>query len=1157
MKKDFVHLHVHSEYSLLDGAIRIESKEDSSFLKKIKETGMKSIALTDHGVMYGILHFYQIMKEAGIKPIIGIEAYLAEENRFDKTKGRGDSPYHLILLAENNEGYKNLMSLCTRGFTEGFYYKPRIDREILSQYSQGLIALSGCLKGEISRKIFENQIEKAKEAAQTYQDIFGKGNFFLEIQNHSLEEQKVINRQLLILSKELKIPLVATNDVHYVNREDSFTQDVLLCIQTGRAISDKDRLKLSTNEFYLKSPQEMMELFDSLPEALSLTNEIAERCQVEIEFNQSHLPHYKVLEGYTPDSYLEYLCEKNFSSLYPQAGEEIKKRLKYELETIQKKGLSSYLLIVWDFVQYAKLKGIRVGAGRGSAAGSIVCYILGITNINPLEYDLLFERFLQPDRPSMPDIDIDFDEKRRDEVIDYVSSKYGEDNVAKIITFSKIKARAAVRDAARVLGFDYSEGDRIAKMIPLDIGVRVKEEGIKEALSRVPELLEDYQNNEVTKSIIDTASSIEGFVRQDSIHAAGVVVGDRPLTEYAPLQRKPDSETVIQYDMDAVKDIGLLKVDFLGLRNLWVIEQTLNIIKQKRKIEINIENLPPRDEKTFAMLRKGESAGVFQLESPGMRNLLKELEPSRIEDIVACVALHRPGPLRSGMMRDFIDYKHGRRKVDYLHPSLEPILKETYGIIVYQEQVMRIAQSLADFTMSEADELRHAMSKKKRDVMEKYREKFINGAKNKGINDKEAERIFDLVGHFAGYGFNKSHSAGYAKIAYQTAYLKANFPHEYMSALLTSEIGNKDKIVQYVQESRRIGIEVVPPNINTSEVEFVIKGKNIIFSLAAIQNIGESVAQAVVDARREGPYTSIFDFSRRVDAKVLNKKAIESLIKSGCFDSLGEPRKYLLEIFPQAVEMGLKEQKDREIGQVSLFGDREEPSYSANREKEITKEEFSKDTLLSFERELLGLYMSDNPLKEMEGLLEKETEMKIVDLHQVNDGEVRVIGGFVGKKIPRITKRHERMLIISLEDTTGSVDILVFPNVYYKYAEILEKEGAFIVVKGRIDKREDGISIIAMEVKELVRGAKQEIKKRHRLVRIRVPMVKANKELMKKLMFIFKNYHGLYPVIIEIKNEGKCTNLKLGGGWRVNLSGSFCAEIRELLGKDALSIKEM
>ncbi|MFS8640288.1 MAG: DNA polymerase III subunit alpha, partial [Symbiobacteriaceae bacterium] len=952
----FVHLHVHSEYSLLDGAARV-----GELAARAAELGMPALALTDHGVMYGAIDFYKACKQHGIKPIIGCEIYMARRTRHDREPKVDDQSYHLLVLAQNERGYRNLIKIVSRAFSEGFYYKPRADRELLAEHSEGLIVTSGCIGSEIPRLLLEGNEEAALEAVRWYLDVFGD-RFYFEIQDHGLPEERKAYRKIVELAKRFDVPLVATNDVHYLRREDAAAHEVLLCIQTGKTLDDPNRMRFENDEFYLKSPQEMAEVFRELPEALTNTVRLAERCNIEFEFGRFLLPHYEVPEGHDAASYLRYLCETKLPERYPNADSQVRDRLNHELEIITRMGYPAYFLIVWDFVDFARRNGIAVGPGRGSAAGSLVAYVLGITDIDPLRYNLLFERFLNPERVTMPDIDIDFDDHRRDEVIDYVVRKYGRDRVAQIITFGRMLARAVIRDVGRVMGLPYGEVDKIAKMVPAQLGIT-----LDQALESSPELKQAYEQQPVVRQLVDMARKLEGMPRHASVHAAGVVIGRDPLMEHVPLQRMQDGSTVTQFPMTTLEELGLLKMDFLGLRTLHVIQETEEIINTtgvrdvlaeeaaghgaaegggdavptprdgaaagaasggaRSSRRFSVRDIPLDDQATFEAISRGETAAMFQVESSGFTQMLRSLRPTSIEDLIAAVALFRPGPLGSGMVDDFIKRKHGEVPVEYLHPWLEPILKETYGTIVYQEQVMQIASVMAGFTLGQADLLRRAMGKKKPEEMQKQREKFVAGAREKGIDPELATRIFDLMEYFAGYGFNKSHSAAYGYLAYVTAYLKTHYPAPYMAATLSSVMSNSDRVAEYINECRRLGIPVLPPDINQSDERFTIVpdpgargGYAIRFGLAAIKNVGHAAIESILEARRShGPFRSLSDFCQRVDLRHVNRRALESLIKAGAFDCLGVPRARLLAGLEEVMARAQRVQKQRESGQVSLL----------------------------------------------------------------------------------------------------------------------------------------------------------------------------------------------------------------------------------------------
>ncbi len=1087
----FVHLHVHSEYSLLDGACKLDE-----LVEQAVNFNMPAVALTDHGVMYGVIDFYKIAKEKGIKPIIGCEVYVTPYSRFEKKGQRGDL-FHLILLAKDFEGYKNLTKLVSLSFIEGFYYKPRVDKELLREYSKGLIALTSCLAGEIPTYILNNRIDKAKEAIREYLDIFGE-DFYLELQDNGLEEQKYVNERLIELSKEFNIPLVATNDVHYLNKEDAEIHDILLCIQTGSKLNDKDRLRFKTDEFYFKSEEEMSKIFGNIPEALENTIKIAEKCNLELPLNKVILPVFEVPEGETLDSYFERLCwegaRKRFGDNIPN---HIKERLEYEISVIKQMGFSGYFLIVQDFVRYAKNKGIPVGPGRGSAAGSLVSYVLGITNIEPTRWGLIFERFLNPERITMPDIDIDFCFERREEVIDYVRNKYGKEHVAQIITFGTMAARASVRDVGRVLNVPYNEVDRIAKLIPPN-------SSIEEALQSSQELQNLVENNAQAKKIIDIAKRIEGQARHASIHAAGIVISKDPLMEYVPLQVMNISEVVTQFPMTNLEELGLLKMDFLGLRTLTVIYDTLKKIKENYGIDIDIDNLPLDDPKVYELLQKGETIGVFQLESRGMRNLLREIKPEKFEDLIAVLALYRPGPL--GRLESYIKRKRGEEKVEYMHPSLEPILSETYGVIIYQEQVMEIAHRLAGFSLGQADVLRRAMGKKKPEVMEEQREIFVKGAKERGIPEEVAKDIFEDMAKFAEYGFNKSHSAAYAYVSYQTAYLKVYYPKEFMSSLLTSVRNNTSKLSKYIAEAKRMGIKILPPDINESMVYFTVTNEGIRFGLSAVKNVGEGVAIAIVNERENGKFKSILDFVKRLNSRVINKRALESLIKSGAFDSFELSRKSLLENIDKLLD-SVQSSKKLPVTQASLIDTVElikDPVI-------MNTEEFTVEELMEMEKEMLGLYVSYDPQEELREISQKLFENTIDELVDVESGSWIIVPGILKNVREILDRKNQKMLFATLEDYTGEADITVFSSVYNKFKDILQ-EGKRVVVGGRLevdkDENEEKVKIMVEQVDELDGN-------------VLLINLNANRtyELIYKIREILKNRKGLTPVIIKLDNE--------------------------------------
>ncbi len=963
----FVHLHQHSQYSLLDGACKLPE-----LIRRAVELKFPAIALTDHGNMFGAIEFYQEAIKQGVKPIIGVEAHIAPTSRFDKAShGIKDASFHLTILAKNEKGYRNLMKLVTIGYLEGFYYKPRMDKEVLKKYGEGLIGLSGCLEGEVPYYLRNDQMNEALRAIHDYQEIFGKDDFYLEIYDHGIEEQKKVVTKYLELSRELKIPLVATNDVHYIHRSDAEAHDALLCIGTGTTIDEPNRMKYATDQFYLKSAEEMTELFKSVPEAIENTLQIAQRCNLELDFTKTYLPRFDPPPGKTKEQYLYELCEEGIKKKIGGISPEYKTRLDYEISIIQSMKYVSYFLIVWDFIHYAKEKNIPVGPGRGSAAGSLVAFALGITDIDPIRNGLIFERFLNPERVSMPDIDIDFCYERRDEVIDYVRKKYGQENVAQIITFGTMMARAAVRDVGRVMGLSYQEVDRIAKLIPAELNIT-----LDQALKTEPKLRELAETDPRITKLLETSRALEGLTRHASTHAPGVVRSDVPLTDYTPLFKTGDQVTT-QYSMTALEKIGLLKMDFLGLKTLTVIDETCKIIKRRQGIDVLIREIPFDDSKTYDLLSRGETFGVFQLESSGMRDILKKMKPRKFEDIVALLALYRPGPIGSGMVDDFIRRKHNPSLIKYDHPVLESILKETYGVILYQEQVMQIVSKVAGFSLAKADSLRKAIGKKIPEVMEREKQSFLEGAKKNGIHERIAEKIWNLIEYFAGYGFNKSHSAAYAFLSYQTAYLKANFPVEFMTALLTAEKDNTDKIVRHIEEAKRLSIEVLPPSVNESYLEFTClltkPGEDpsrgtIRFGLSAVKNVGSTAIESIIATRvKDGPFGSFYDFTERVDLRVCNRKVLESLIKCGAFDGFDLYRSQLVAMLDQALDMGGKLQRDRQIGQLSFIDNLHSEKGTKLGVRDIPNvPEWPESQLLAYEKELLGFYVSSHPLSKYE-----------------------------------------------------------------------------------------------------------------------------------------------------------------------------------------------
>ncbi len=1036
----FVHLHTHSEYSILDGSAKIDDLVNKAIHYK-----MPALALTDHGNMFGALEFYKSALHSGIKPIIGEEFYIAP--RSIKKKDPKERAFHLILLARNEEGYRNLIKLSSIAFLDGFYYKPRIDKQLLASHLDGLIAMSSCLGGEIPTHLNQKRFERAREAAGEYLDLFGRDNFYFELMDNSIREQEEINRELIKLAKDMEIKLVATNDVHYVDKADAAYHDVLLCIQTGKTINEARRFKFKSEEFYFKSPQEMIALFSHCPEAVRNTIEITEKCNLSLEMGKLRLPHFPIPAGYSADSYLKKLTNEGIQRKYEILSEEVRERTEMELNVISSMGFSTYFLIVWDFIRFAKSHGIAVGPGRGSAAGSIVAFALDITDVDPLRYGLLFERFLNVSRISMPDIDIDFDGDRRDEVIAYVREKYGEDRVAQIITFGAMKARAVVRDVARALDISVGEADRIAKLIPSRIDIT-----IEEATVSSKELREEIQNNEPIGKLFKIAKGLEKRVRHPSTHAAGVVISPASLMSIVPLYRDPKSGVIsTQYQMKHLEDVGLIKMDFLGLKNLTIIQRSLKALQSAGEVVPKMNNLDLEDEEVYELLAKGKSMGVFQLESSGMQNLLKRLEPNRFDELIAVLALYRPGPLDSGMVDEFIERKHGRKPILYSDQRLEPILRETYGVIVYQEQVMEIAQVISGFSMAEADNMRKAMGKKKPEILEEARENFIDGAVKNRVDKKVAEDIFEMIRTFGRYGFNKSHSTAYALLAFQTAYLKVHFPVSYFTSLLSGELNDTDKICQYVCDARETGIEVTPPDVNRSGALFEVEGNRIRYALAAVKNVGENAALSIVKERLEnGSYSSLHDFTSRVDLRLVNRRVMESLIKCGAMDSFEESRRTLFENIESALNYGGSVQGDKLKGQSSLFEELEQ-EQSVNDFYEVQRfDEWDEAELSEYEREVLGFYFKAHPILKYSEMVERFGAVRIGELKDL-PGESKVsIFGIIATLRVITTRDNKEMAFVSLEDQTGTIEVVVFPSVYERHNQYLNEKKVVVVI-GKIN----------------------------------------------------------------------------------------------------------
>ena len=1063
----FTHLHVHTEYSLLDGSNKIKE-----YVKRVKELGMDSAAITDHGVMYGVIDFYRAAREAGIKPILGCEVYVAPNSRFDKElTGGEDRYYHLVLLAENNTGYANLMKIVSRGFTEGYYYKPRVDMEVLKQYHEGIIALSACLAGEVQRYIVKGLVDEARKSARKYEAVFGKGNYFLEMQDHGIPEQRMVNTELMKMSKELDIPLVVTNDVHYTYEDDVESHDILLCLQTGKKLADEDRMRYEGGQYYVKSEEEMKGLFPYAWEAVENTQRIADRCNVEIEFGVTKLPKYDVPEGFDSWSYLNKLCTDGLVERYGDVnapagstGQTLKERLDYELDVIRTMGYVDYFLIVWDFINYAKENGIPVGPGRGSAAGSIVAYCLKITNIDPIRYNLLFERFLNPERVSMPDIDVDFCFERRQEVIDYVGRKYGADKVVQIVTFGTMAAKGVIRDVGRVMDLPYAYVDSIAKMVPNELNIT-----LERALELNPEFRNLYKTDEQVHYLIDMCKRLEGMPRHTGMHAAGVVICQKSADEFVPLSRGSDGSITTQFTMTTLEELGLLKMDFLGLRTLTVINDAVKLIEKSTGVKIDIDNIDYDDKKVLESIGTGKTDGIFQIESAGMKSFMKELKPQNLEDIIAGISLYRPGPM--DFIPKYIKGKNNSNDITYSCPQLEPILSPTYGCIVYQEQVMQIVRDLGGYTLGRSDLVRRAMSKKKQSVMEKERANFIYGNEeegvpgcaSRGISETVAGQIYEDMMDFAKYAFNKSHAACYAVVAYQTAYLKYYYPVEFMAALLTSVIDNPKKVSEYILVCRSMGIKILPPDINQGESGFSVSGDSIRYALTAIKSVGWPVIAGVVEERKaRGPFTNLKDFITRMADKDLNKRAIENFIKAGALDSLGGTRKQFMSVYVQIVDHIQKDKKNNMAGQMSLFDIVDEEAKDSFDVQLPEVGEYSKEMLLTFEKEVLGIYVSGHPLQEYEAAWRKKISATTADFAldeetgtvAVEDGSKVVIGGLISEKTIKYTKNDKVMAFLTIEDLVGTVEVVVFPRDYEKNAALLV-EDAKVFVTGRASVEED------------------------------------------------------------------------------------------------------
>ncbi len=1153
----FVHLHLHSEFSLLDGACRIEE-----LLDRAVQLGMPAMAITEHGNMFSSVIFHDQARKRGINPILGCEVYVAPGDRRVKSGTPGETANHLVLLAETLEGYHNLIKLVSSGYTEGFYYKPRIDKDLLARHSAGLIGLSSCLKGEVATGIRTEQQQKALLAAATYRDIFGAGNFFLEMQFQGIDEQKVVNVGLQPIAKSLGLPLVVTNDVHYLQNSDFKPHDILLCIGTGKTVNDVERLRYHGDQFYLKTAEEMSAIFGEFPEALANTARIADRCRVDLSGTVNHLPNFDVPAGFTLDDYFEHIVRQGFEQRLVRLRDlaargalahtidEYERRLSYEIDMIKAMKYPGYFLIVWDFIRYAREQGIPVGPGRGSAAGSFVAYCLRITDVDPIEYDLIFERFLNPERVSLPDIDIDFCERRRGEVIEYVTQKYGRENVAQIITFGTMKARAVVRDVARVMDIPYADADRVAKAVPPALDMT-----LEKALAESPALKEMEQKDERVKELLAVARRLEGMTRHASVHAAGVVIAPRPLTEFVPLYKSQKDEIVTQWAMKEVERVGLLKMDFLGLSTLTLIRDALEEIKRTEGIDVDIDAVPLDDEKTYKLFADGQTYGVFQFESSGMRELLRKARPERLDDLIALNALYRPGPLKSGMVDDFIARKQGKTEVKYELPALAPILSDTYGVIAYQEQVMRIAAVLAGFSMGQSDVLRKAMGKKDPKVMAKQREAFMQGALAKGVNEKKAKKIFDLMEFFAGYGFNKSHSTTYALLAYQTAYLKANFPRHFMAALLTIEAANTDKLAMYLGECRDLQIPILPPDINSSQLAFTVEPDGVRFGLCAVKNVGEGAIESMLAVRQErGRIDSLFTLCEHVDQRLVNKRPLESLVKAGAFDSLADGpfahrRARLFVAVDKAIEHGGRQQRNREDGRVSFFDlpqDGEEPG--AIPLPEVSP--WTEAQQLAFEKEALGLYMSGHPLERFSGDLKAFGAQRVADLTG-SMADVWV-GGIVSGLRPLKTKKGDRMAVFVLDDIAGGIEVVVFPETFAKHAALIVAD-AMVLVRGKFEKDEESARLVATEL--LAIAALRE--RTAREVAIHLSMPPHGRPTFEALAELFSRHRGDRKVSLELDVRGQPRPLRVHAdvAQRVRPSERLVEEVEQICGSGSVILR--
>ena len=1148
----FAHLHVHTEYSLLDGSNKI-----TEYVARVKELGMNSAAITDHGVMFGVIDFYRAAKAAGINPVLGCEVYVAPNSRFDKEAGaKDDRYYHLVLLAENNQGYANLMKIVSKGFVEGFYYKPRVDLELLNEYHEGIIALSACLAGEIPRYLVRGLYEEAKEAALRYEGIFGKGNFFLELQDHGIPEQRLVNQQLLRMSQETDIELVATNDVHYTRDTDAEPHDILLCLQTGKKLTDEDRMRYEGGQYYVKSPEEMKALFPYAPQALENTQKIADRCHVEIEFGKTKLPQYDVPDGKTAWEYLNELCWSGLEKRYHPVTKELKARLEYELNTIKTMGYVDYFLIVWDFIHYARSQGIAVGPGRGSAAGSLVSYTLGITKLDPIRYNLLFERFLNPERVSMPDIDVDFCFERRQEVIDYVVRKYGKDRVAQIVTFGTLAARGVIRDVGRVMDLSYAMVDSIAKMIPSELNIT-----IDKALKANNDLKQLYDNDEQVKKLIDMSRRLEGLPRHTSMHAAGVVISQKSVDEYVPLSRAGDGSITTQFTMTTLEELGLLKMDFLGLRTLTVIQNAVRLAEKSTGKTIDIDKIDYDDKAVLDSIGTGKTEGVFQLESAGMKSFMKELKPQSLEDVIAGISLYRPGPM--DFIPQYIKGKNNPESIHYDCPQLEPILDATYGCIVYQEQVMQIVRNLGGYTLGRSDLVRRAMSKKKAAVMAKERQNFVYGNKEEGvpgciangISEQVANKIYDEMTDFAKYAFNKSHAAAYAVVSYQTAYLKYYYPVEYMAALMTSVIDFPAKVAEYILTCRQMGISILPPDVNQGESGFSVDGTNIRYGLSAIKSIGKPVISGLVEERKaRGPYKTLQDFIERLPSRDMNKRVIENFIKAGALDGLPGTRKQKMMIYVQILDTINQEKKNTMAGQMTLFDLAPEEEKESFLIKLPNVGEYDKEQLLSFEKEVLGVYISGHPLEKYEAMWRKNISAVTADfmldeetgVSRVKDGEKVVVGGMLTAKTIKHTKTGKTMAFVTLEDLVGTVEVVIFPRDYENNRNMLEEDSK-VFIQGRVSTEDDRPSKLICERVQAFEDVPRELW-------IQFADLETFQNGEQALHDILRTSDGRDRVIIYLKKQRAVK--RLTGNWDIHIDEDLVAKIGSRFGVENVKVVE-